>query len=290
MADIVDVPLKNDIVSMEHPVFSLSSKDTRIRTYERNGRTVTVIPSTVGCATIHDKDLWIYCISQLIEAANRGREISPTVRFTAFDFLVATHRDTSGRAYERMADMLRRLKGTVIETNAATGGERERRGFGLIDSWRIVERPDDSRRMAAVEVALPGWLFRSVQTKQVLTLSRSYFNLRKSLDRRIYEIARKHCGGQAIWRVSLAVLYQKSGCAGTLRRFRFNVKTLAESGNFPDYLIGFDPRRDQVTFYANGPKGRLAEVRDMLDGRPHASVQAHQKVRMSRARRPPSSA
>ncbi|MBN8768759.1 MAG: replication initiator protein A [Stenotrophomonas nitritireducens] len=285
VADILDASLKDDTASMEHPLFALRAGDKRVRTYERNGHRVTVLPGATGCATIHDKDLWIYCISQLVEATNRGREITPTVRFTAFDFLTVTNRDTSGRAYERMADMLRRLKGTVVETNIETNGQRERRGFGLIDSWRVVENSLDNDRMVAVEVDLPRWLFRSVEAKRVLTLSRSYFRLRKPLDRRIYELARKHCGEQPSWRVSLAVLHQKSGSTGALRRFRFDLKTLAESGDLPDYLMAFDADRDIVTFYANGPKGKLAEVRDIIAGRPHASVQAHEKAHIRKARK-----
>lgn len=54
------------------------------------------------------RDLWIYCINQLVEAMNRGREdVSRIVRFTAYDFLVSTDRDTSGRAYERMGEIFR---------------------------------------------------------------------------------------------------------------------------------------------------------------------------------------
>lgn len=287
IADILDASLKDDMASMEHPLFALRAGDKRVRSYERNGLKVTVLPGATGCATIHDKDLWIYCISQLVEAANRGREITPTVRFTAFDFLTVTNRDTSGRAYERMADMLRRLKGTVVETNIETNGQRERRGFGLIESWRVVEKSLDNDRMVAIEVDLPRWLFRSVEAKRVLTLSRSYFRLRKPLDRRIYELARKHCGEQPRWRVSLAVLHQKSGSAAALRRFRFDLKTLADSGDLPDYLMAFDADRDMVTFYANGPKGKLAEVRDMIAGRPHASAQAHEKAHIRKARKWP---
>jgi plasmid replication initiation protein len=290
VADIIDASLKDDTASMEYPLFALRAGDKRVRVYERNGHRVTVLPGATGCATIHDKDLWIYCISQLVEAANRGREITPTVRFTAFDFLTVTNRGTSGRAYERLADMLRRLKGTVIETNIETNGQRERRGFGLIDSWRVVEKSLDNDRMVAVEVDLPRWLFRSVEAKRVLTLSRSYFRLRKPLDRRIYELARKHCGEQPRWRVSLAVLHQKSGSTAALRRFRFDLKALAESGDLPDYLMAFDADRDMVTFYANGPKGKLAEVRDMLAGRPHASVQAHEKAYVRKARKRPQGA
>lgn len=285
VADILDASLKDDTASMEHPLFALRAGDKRVRTYERNGHRVTVLPGATGCATIHDKDLWIYCISQLIEAANRGRAITPTLRFTAFDFLTTTNRDTSGRAYERMGDMLRRLSGTRIETNIETNGQRERRGFGLIDSWRVVEKSPNDERMVAIEVNLPDWLFRSVEARQVLTLARAYFQLRKPLDRRIYELARKHCGTQPCWRVSLAALHQKSGSTATLRRFRFDMKALAESGELPDYMMAFDIDRDAVTFYAIGPKGLIAEARDMLAGRPHAPQLAHEKAHARKARK-----
>jgi len=215
VADILDAAPKDDMASMEHPLFALRAGDMRVRVYERNGASVKVMPGTYGCATIHDKDVWIYCISQLVEAINRGREdVGRVVRFTAYDFLVTTNRDTSGRAYERMGEALGRLSGTRIETNIETDGRRERAGFGLVDSWRVIERDHDDR-MVAVEVTLPDWLWRSVKAKHVLTLSRDYFRLRKPLDRRIYELARKHCGAQPKWRVSLKVLREKSGSAGS---------------------------------------------------------------------------
>lgn len=264
IADILDASPKDDTASMEHPLFALRAGDKRVRTYERNGCTVTVKPGHDGCATIHDKDLWIYCISQLMEAKNRGREIKRTVRFTAHDFLTVTNRQTSGRGYELMANMLARLRGTSIETNIETAGQRERRGFGLIDSWRVVEKSPDNERMVAVEVMLPDWLFRSIEANHVLTLSRDYFRLRKPLDRRIYELARKHCGAQPKWRVSVAVLHEKSGSAAKVKEFRRSVKALADSGELPDYRMVYDAQGDAVAFYAKGSKGGLAQVQDML--------------------------
>nr|WP_282276604.1 replication initiator protein A [Stenotrophomonas sp. PS02297] len=260
-------PPKGDIASLENSFFALKAGDMRIRTYAHNGNTVIVMPGPGGCAIIHDKDLWFYCIGQLMEAKNRGVNITPTVRFAAYDFLIATERGTSGRAYERMGGMLRRLKGTVIETNIETNGQRERCGFGLIDGWRVVEKSPSDGRMAAVEVDLPRWLFRSVEAGQVLTLSKAYWGLRKPLDRRIYELVRKHCGSQSNWRVSMAVLHQKSGSMATLRKFRFDVKALAENGELLGYRIVFDAERDMVVVYACGSKGRIAEARDVLAGR-----------------------
>jgi plasmid replication initiation protein len=64
---------------------------------------VTVTPSVKGRATIHDKDILIFCISQLMAALNAGRQVSRTLHLTAHDLLVATNRDTSGDAYRACA-------------------------------------------------------------------------------------------------------------------------------------------------------------------------------------------
>lgn len=263
IADILDAIPKSDLASMEHPLFALKAGDMRVRIYERNGVTVKIMPGAYGCATIHDKDVWIYCISQLMEAMNRGREVSRTIRFTAYDFLVSTNRRTDGDSYKRMGEALGRLKGTVIETNIETAGQRERAGFGFIDAWRVIEKSPTDDRMVAVEVTLPDWLFRAVTDRQVLTLSRDYFRLRKPLDRRIYELARKHCGAQPRWRVNIKTLYEKSGSTDALRNFRGAVKALAESGELPDYRMAFDALSDAVTFYARAEKGRAAQIADL---------------------------
>ena len=266
VADIFDTALKDDLASMEHPLFALKAGDKRVRRYERNGNSVEIQPGVKGCATIHDKDLWIYCISQLVEAINRGRQdIGRTLRFTAYDFLVTTNRGTCGRSYERMAEALERLSGTRIVTNIETAQQRERAGFGLVDAWRVIEQRAD-KRMVAVEVTLPDWLWRQIQALHVLTLSRDYFRLRKPLDRRIYELARKHCGAQPRWAASVHVLYEKSGSAAPVRNFRCDVKALAESGELPDYRLTFDQAADTVTVFARGRKGNQAQVANLLDG------------------------
>lgn len=264
IADIIDASIKNDVASMEHPLFALRSGNHKVRSYKNGNTTVVVKPGHDGCATIHDKDIWIYCISQLMEAINRGKNnISRVVHFTAYDFLVTTNRDTSGRAYIRMGDALSRLSGTRIETNIETKNISERRGFGLIDSWKIVERSGDNR-MVAVEVTLPEWLYRSIEAKNVLTLNRNYFRLRKPLDRRIYEIARKHCGAQPRWSISLSKLYLKSGSQDKIFKFRAAVKKLIDEDPLPDYRVTLNSETDIVTFYSRGSKGNQMQIKDLL--------------------------
>lgn len=247
VADLLDIAPKDDMASMEHPLFALKAGDKRVRQYKRGDLTVTVKPGFDGCATIHDKDVWIYCISQLVEGINRGREdVSRTVRFTAYDFLVTTNRRSDGDAYLAMAAAMERLAGTRIETNIETAEIRERQGFGLVDSWRVVEKKGG--RMVAVEVTLPNWLFRSVQARQVLTLSPDYFRIRKPLDRRIYELARKHCGSQKQWQCSVVALHQKSGSAASLREFRRALKALVHADGLPDYKATLDSEAEVVKF------------------------------------------
>lgn len=241
--------IKGDLPSMEHPFFSLRAGDTRVREYKYGEAQISIKPGAGGCATIHDKDIWFYCIGKVIESLNKGEKTGRTVRFTAYDFLAKTRRGVSGDSYKRLAEALGRLRGTSIETNIETAGLRERAGFGLIDDWRIVEK-DNDERMIALEVTLPRWLFRAIKDGKVLTVNPGYFCLRSALARRLYELARKHCGRQLKWKVSVQVLWLKSGSADVLRNFRNSIKLLCRKNNLPDYRLSYDPEEDSVTFSA----------------------------------------
>ncbi|SLN67713.1 Replication initiator protein A [Pseudoruegeria aquimaris] len=241
VCDIFDAIPKDDMGSMEHPMFSLSTRpDRRILSYEHNGVQIEVTPSVKGLATIHDKDILIFCVSQLMAALNAGRPVSRTLHLKAHDLLVATNRETSGDGYKRLREAFERLAGTRITTNFETGGQEITTGFGLIESWEIVRRSRGGR-MVSVAVTLSEWLFNAVLSKSVLTLSRDYFRMRKPLERRVYELARKHCGRQESWRVSLEVLQKKSGSASPRRVFRKMVRDMIAADHLPDYHISEEP-------------------------------------------------
>ncbi|GAB5480141.1 MAG: replication initiator protein A [Marinobacter nauticus] len=252
VCDIFDAAPKGDMASMEHPIFSLSTKpDHRIRRYEHGKDWVEVKPSADGLATIHDRDILIYCISQLIAALNSGREVSQTVRFRAHDLLVATNRMTNGRGYEGLKAALERLGGTRISTNIVTGDEEIFENFGLIERSRIVRETRDGR-MQEVEVKLSDWVFNAIRHNEVLTLHRDYFRLRKPIERRIYELARKHCGHQASWRIYLSNLQKKCGSSSTEKEFRRLVRKIVDEDqahqHLPDYSITIDDK-DIITFH-----------------------------------------
>jgi len=174
VCDIFDAVPKGDMASMEHPIFSLSTKpDHRIRDYKNKNVQISIKPSADGLATVHDRDILIYCISQLMVAINDGRDISQTMRFKAYELLVATNRNTAGTGYNQLKAALERLAGTRISTNIVTGGEEVFRTFGLIESAEIVRQTRDGR-MQEVEVKLSDWVFNAIKSKEVLTLHRDY--------------------------------------------------------------------------------------------------------------------
>lgn len=253
LADLFDYALKDDGASMEAPIFTLSTKpDLSIWqwTSKDGNKSVRVAPSVLGRATQHDKDVLIYVVSQLTEALNRGRDDAKnrTVRFTVYDFLVTTNRRTDGESYKRLHEAFERLAGTRISTDIKTGGQRTREGFGIIDRWKIIEKSQTDERMIAVEVTLSEWLYNAVSAFEVLTIHPDYFRLRKPLARRLYEIARKHCGHQTQWTISLDLLQAKAGSKSTLKEFRRAVRQIEADDSLPEYrfVVGHD---DKVTFY-----------------------------------------
>jgi hypothetical protein len=261
VCDIMDAAPKSDMASMEHPVFSLSTKpDHRVRRYENGPSYVEIKPSSDGLATVHDRDVLIYCISQLMAAINAGQPVSPVIRFKAYDLLKATNRMTSGQGYQALKAAFERLAGTRISTNIVTGGEEVFETFGLIERARIVRETRDGR-MQEVEIKLSDWVFNAIRHQEVLTLHRDYFRLRKPLERRLYEIARKHCGKKPEWRISLAVLQNKCGSVSTEKEFRRLVSKIVDEDrlhqHIPDYAI--DINDDMVVFRGRGTVPGSAE-------------------------------
>lgn len=283
VCDIFDAAPKGDMASMEHPIFSLSTKpDKRMRRYDHGNSFVEIRPSMEGLATVHDRDVLIYCISQIMSAINEGKPISQTVRLTAYDLLTATNRMTDGRGYEGLKAALRRLQGTQIETNITTGGEEQLEIFSLIDRAKIVRETRDGR-MQEVEIKLSDWVFNAIRAKEVLTLHRDYFRLRKPLERRMYDLARKHCGQQDRWSISLELLQKKCGSNSTSKEFRRLVRTIVtqdeEHNHFPDYAVTMTD--DDVKFVnrrSAKPKPK-SQFRDSFAVNPHLRSDSYERAR-----------
>ena len=254
--DISDVVPKDDTASMEHPMFSLATKpDMRHLIYENGTNQLEITPSGLGLPTIFDKDILIFCVSQLMHKKNRGEKIGKRVRFSARELLIATNRPTNNLGYNRLEQAFKRLRGTTFTTNIETGNRIETRIFGLIDEGGFVRTADERFRLDYCEIVLSDWLMRAIEANEVVTISNDYFRLRRPLERRIYEIARKHCGEQKKWQIGLANLQNKTGSNAPLKKFRLNIRQIIADDHMPFYrmeltaddLVIFRPRKAKTT-------------------------------------------
>lgn len=262
LCDLFDYALKDDNASMEAPIFSLATKPDKDEWHweSKDGtRQLQVIPSVRGRATQMDKDVLIYIISQLTEGLNRERSDTENrrIRFTVYDYLVSTNKLTGGSQYARLEEALDRMAGTRIKTNIQTGGTHIKQNFGIIERYQIVEKAPDDERMIALEVELSEWTYNAVKSREVLTINPDYFRLRKPLERRLYEIARKHCGHQTTWAIDLELLQAKTGSKCALREFRRMLREIIDADILPDYRILLS-KTDKVTFYAESQARLLA--------------------------------
>ena len=250
IADIFDsLPFKDDMATMEHPLFSLSTKpDKRALTYTQAGSTIEIQPSYWGLPTIFDKDVLLYVGSQMMDRINRGETPPKTIRLSLHDLLVVTNRRTSGEGYKLIKNSLNRLTGSLIRTNIKTGNRRQEGFFHILESSHLIESTRVKGRVISVEITLSDWYYHSLIARQVLTIDRDYFRLRKSIDRRLYEIARKHCGSQHQWSIQLDSLLAKSGSRDVLKKFRAAVKLLEKENHLPEYKVSYNRELDQVTF------------------------------------------
>jgi plasmid replication initiation protein len=223
-----------------------------VKRYRNGDHWLEITPSVKGLATIYDKDILIYCISQIMAKLKHGEPVSPRVRINSHELLIFTNRGTSGREYISLMDALDRLEGTRIRTNIVSGDEEQIDGFGLIDASSIRRKQGLDGRLLWCEVKLSDWVFNAIKNEEVLTLHRDYFRLRKPIERRVYELARKHCGQQKSWKITLKHLLMKSGSQSPEKRFRQMIKQLAVHDHLPDYQVFFDEVADMVIFTNRG--------------------------------------
>jgi plasmid replication initiation protein len=260
--DLSDVMPKDDLASMEHPLFSLATKpDMRHLEYRNGDHRLKIVPSGVGLPTIFDKDILIFCISQLMHRRNRGEKIGKRVRFSARELSIATNRPIGGNHYKRLEQAFHRLMGTTFQTDIVTGGTREKRFFSLIESGSGFVMRDggtegSSWRLDYCEVILSDWVMRAIETNEVVTISNDYFRLRRPLERRIYEIVRKHCGEQKRWQIGLENLQNKTGSNAPLKKFRHNIRQVIEDDHLPFYNAELT-EDDLVIFRPKSPKSRI---------------------------------
>lgn len=240
----VDSPLtgsvKGERSMMAFPFFHLA-KGRRMRPihYDDGTARIEVRPSSAGLATIYDKDILLYLASLMVEKINQGATPGPEFTFTAHDFIRVVGANRSARTYARVAGALERLQGTQIRTNIEAGGKGEDGWFSWIAEAQVAYVKDTrgAKRLKSITVRLCNWMHRAIlKDLRILTYDHRYFAL-GPIERRLYELARSHCGRQPKFVIRLERLYEKVGCEDELRNFKVKLKRIVAAQTLPEYFI-----------------------------------------------------
>jgi plasmid replication initiation protein len=252
MPDLFDSPLRGKVRGqrgiMAYPFFHLgkSAPAREVLRYDDGQVRIEVAPGPSGMATIYDKDLLLYLASLMAEKLRRG-ELSPDdpkpdreFTFTAHDFFRVAGRDTAGKAYDRLLQMLQRLQGTQVRTNIEMAGEGTDGVFSWIDAvdTRYRRNARKEKELVSVSVTLCSWLYRGILSDtRLLTFADAYFDL-APLERRLYEIAKAEDVDEAGWSIGIEDLHARVGTRGLLRHFGQFLTELEQSQRLIEFEIG----------------------------------------------------
>lgn len=244
---ITDLPLRDQRETMERPFFSLA-KRKRLKSIEYvspdGGSFVDVKPhQDYGMATIWDADILIWAVSTLQAMKNDGvNDLPRTLHFHPYNLLKAIHRSTGGKEYQALKDAFGRLNSTVISTNIRAKGSKKIREFHWIESWSEVQT-EDGKNSKGMSITLADWVYEGVAMDGgVLSINPEYFSIKGGRERWLYRVARKHAGGAGAqgFKISLPVLFEKSGAEGPYRAFKHFIGKTVKTNTLPDYELSLE--------------------------------------------------
>lgn len=282
----LDSPLHGQVKGersvMAFPFFALS-KGRRMQpiTYADDYVSIEVRPSQTGVATIYDKEILLYIASLLVSQMKSQQTPSQEYSFTAHDFLRVIGGNRSARSYQRIHGALERLQGTQIKTNIEAGGEGEDGFFSWVSEAKMsyTKTVDGGKRLNRVKVRLCDWLYRAlIKDQKILTYDSNYFQL-SPIERRLYEIARVHCGQQRFFHIGLAKLQKKVGSEDRTAKFKSALREIELRQPIPEYdlVVVDDPHSDGARMISGAGFGSAISKRNPMvlfrpKGRPRASA------------------
>jgi plasmid replication initiation protein len=212
--------------------------------------------------------LLIYVSTLIREAMNRGDmgKTNQAIKIDVWNYLEATVKGDGAQQYTGLIDTLDRLKGCMVKTSIETNDTNYIEGFSLLDSYKVAVKTKTGK-VAALEIKVCDWLYGAIwnATQEMLSINRDYFKLTGGIERRLYELARKHCGNQPFWKVSIETLWKKSGSQSTLRRFRHEIfKGQMDLGTIPDYRVELRPDEDMAILYSKHFKAPVQALLDVV--------------------------
>jgi plasmid replication initiation protein len=132
----------------------------------------------------------------------------------------------------------------VVRTNIRARGNRKFRQFSWIEGYTDIT-DEGSGQSRGMTLTLPEWLHEGILIDGgVLAVSPAYFTISGGRERWLYRVAHKHAGGHG-WpgfAISLPTLFEKSGAEGTYRRFKHELKRIADANELPEFALAWEER------------------------------------------------
>lgn len=196
------------------PLFTLKPGVSKSDRYSDENYIVSIVPSEkFDRPTIFDKDIWIYCLSQL-RNGNKSREID----FSVYDYLLSTNKVAGGKQYSLVQKSLDRLANTTIFI--------ENHKHRIIFKESFISINDDFSGIGHkhyLNLSLPDSVYQLAKTNKLFRISRKYFNIGKPLIRRLYDISLMYSENQI---VSIDDLLFMSGSSLSKSEFKRSLKQI----------------------------------------------------------------
>ncbi len=249
-----DIASRDGIDMMEFPFFSLSKKKrfNAIR-YENPRRGISVVVSggePHGIATIWDKDILIWAISQVREALDRNETPNQTIYFHPYSLLKAIRRDTGKTEYQLLRKSLKRLANTTVFTTIRRQTVTEETDFHWIERVRSATENKTGEGAGMWSITLSDWVYEAaVRNGLILTLDDDYFLLTGGREKWLYGVARKHGGYQEHgFTMPMRALYEKSGTSEQYKFWAHEIRQIVKADEMPGYHLSVWRNKEGVEY------------------------------------------
>ncbi len=238
-----DIAARDVQETMELPFFSLSKKprfeSIQYRSETRGLEVIVTGGEPIGIASIWDKDVLIWAISQVREALDRNEKPNPKIHFHPYQLLKAVRRGIRGDDYKRLENAMLRLHNTTIHTSIRTDEVTRKKGFRWIEDYQTARENVSGEASGLWSITLADWIFKAaVNNALVLTLDDDYFLLTGGLERWLYMIARKHGGRQSHgFTMKMKALYKKCSTVQSYKYFSRAVRQIVKGNELPGYHL-----------------------------------------------------
>lgn len=247
---------------LEHGCFGLSTKTKFIqKVIQQNKEYIEITCSNLyGYANQFDKDVLTFCTTKLNDHKLKTNQITNKVVFKINSYLKAMGLPVNGTYYKRVEESLDRLAGTRIKRTTTLKDNKTRKiNDGLINRWAWYERES-----AIVEVTLSTTIVEAIANGELLNISPLYFNIKSPLLRRLYELAKKHCGNNEYWDFKVTTIYERSASNIDFKYFKRDLFQLLRDEKrmqtLPEYQILIIDNGEKIRFLNATGKKNLEKI------------------------------